>query len=244
MQFLKKIVKRRKAQPVDSPATPHPDQQFGCRTYAQHGDDLVALALFTAMGISRPSYIDIGAHHPFNISNTALLYSRGSRGVNVEANPNLSKAFRDARPDDVNLNVGVAGQRGELTFYMIDAWSGRNTFDKSIAEAFVRDHPQFKISATAQIPVITVQDIIEKHCGGIFPDFLTLDVEGLDEEILRSISYEVSAPKVICVETVNAGGAGSGRTIKDFLVSKGYFCVMRCGANSIFVQNQYRDLVC
>ena len=77
------------------------DQLYGSRTYAQHGDDLAILNIFDMIGITRPSYLDIGAHDPFKISNTALLYLRGSRGINVEANPRLIEAFRVQRPDDV-----------------------------------------------------------------------------------------------------------------------------------------------
>jgi hypothetical protein len=66
--------------------TGHRDQWFGGRTYAQHGDDLAVLNIFKRLGIERPSYLDVGAYHPFDLSNTALLYERGSRGINVEPN--------------------------------------------------------------------------------------------------------------------------------------------------------------
>ncbi len=67
----------------------HPDQRFGGVTHAQHGDDIIIRAVFDNLGIDNPSYLDIGAHHPTNISNTKLFYDAGSRGINVEANPNL-----------------------------------------------------------------------------------------------------------------------------------------------------------
>ena len=73
--------------------------------------------LFRLMGIERPGYLDLGAHHPYVISNTALLYERGSRGVNVEANPALVVAFREVRPDDVTVNVGVGPEQGTRPFY-------------------------------------------------------------------------------------------------------------------------------
>lgn len=57
------------------------------------------------MGIKKPSYIDIGAHHPYEISNTAIFYMNGCRGVNVEANPNLIDEFYKERPDDIKQGV-------------------------------------------------------------------------------------------------------------------------------------------
>src|SRR5437763_16778861 len=76
----------------DMPAIPigHPDQGFGGRTYAQFGEDLIFLNIFALLGINTPSYIDVGAHHPVNISNTALLYERGCRGIKIDANPDLT----------------------------------------------------------------------------------------------------------------------------------------------------------
>lgn len=90
----------------------HRNQKFGRTTYAQHGEDLMICNLFSIIGVDRPGYLDLGAHHPYVISNTALLYERGSRGVNVEANPVLLDAFREARPEDVSVNLGVGPERG------------------------------------------------------------------------------------------------------------------------------------
>lgn len=72
------------------------------------------------MGIKKPSYIDIGAHHPYEISNTAIFYMNGCRGVNVEANPNLIDEFYKERPDDINICCGVGNHPGKMPFYMID----------------------------------------------------------------------------------------------------------------------------
>src|SRR5215831_18702667 len=96
--------------------TGHPDQAFGHTTYSQCGEDLLVANIFTLIGIPTPSYLDVGAHHPLHVSNTALLYARGSRGINVEANPELIPAFHTLRPGDVTVNVGVGPQRGRLNF--------------------------------------------------------------------------------------------------------------------------------
>ncbi len=89
----------------------HPHQWYGGRTYAQHGDDLAIINLFNCLRIQQPSWLDIGAHHPFHLSNTALLYQRGSRGINVEANPALMEAFKLHRPEDKNVCVAVVASR-------------------------------------------------------------------------------------------------------------------------------------
>lgn len=217
----------------------HPDQAFGHLSYAQHGEDMIFVNLFHLMGIQKPTWLDIGAHHPVTISNTALLYRRGGRGVNIEANPNLIENFRRLRPEDVNVNVGVAPKDkagSKMTFYMIDKGSGRNTFDRKAAEEFVAQHPNFSITETMEIDTISVEDVVAKYCGGRYPDLLTMDVENLDYDILASADFSQSKPKFICVEVVSSGGDTSGQ-MKDLILSRGYFVVARTIGNYVFAEN-------
>jgi hypothetical protein len=215
----------------------HADQAFGPETYAQHGEDMIFVNYFHALGIKCPTWLDIGAHHPVNISNTALLYKRGGRGVNIEANPNLIDNFHKERTEDLNLNIGVAPAPGQMTFYMIDKWSGRNTFDKRTAEEFVRQHPQFALTETAQIEVMTINHVVEKFCSGQYPDLLSIDVEGLDYEILASADFSRSSPKIICVEVVSGSGDISGQ-MRELLCSRGYVVAAKTIGNTIFVRKE------
>lgn len=215
----------------------HPDQAYGGMTYAQFGEDLIVLGLFDLLGIENPSYLDVGAHHPFNISNTALLYQRGSRGINVEANPQLIEAFHRHRPEDVNLNVGVAPTAGQLDFYMIDESSGRNTFRRDVAMAFVAAHPQFSIQRVLPIQVLPLADIVAQHAGGRFPDFLSLDVEGLDYDILAATSFDTDRPLVICVEMDHGSDPTVMQRLARLLRDKGYGLYMRTVANLIMVHH-------
>jgi len=98
--------------------TSHRDQWFGGRTYAQHGDDLAVLNIFKRLGIEKPSYLDVGAYHPFDLSNTALLYERGSRGIVVEPNMALGNAINRLNHEMAvilgceNMLLGSGGQAG------------------------------------------------------------------------------------------------------------------------------------
>lgn len=228
----------------DTVYTGHPDQAFGSITYSQHGEDLFVVTFFHLIGIRNPSYLDIGAHHPTNISNTALLYTRGSRGINIEANPNLMQKFYEFRPDDLNLNIGIADQNGFMTYYMIDDFSGRNTFDKKTADEFVQSHPEFSISATKEIPVMKLDDVVNKYCDGIYPDFLTIDVEGLDESILKASSIsDKNGPKLICVETCSGDDSDSSLGITKFLTQRGYDIYIKTIGNILFTQKTYTNII-
>jgi FkbM family methyltransferase len=213
------------------------DQKFGHISYAQHGDDLLILNLFDQIGVRRPTYLDIGAHHPFTISNTALLYERGSRGINVEANPNLIQAFRDARPEDINVNVGVAGWRGRMPFYMHSPTAGRNTFDQAERDLWVAEgHPVIEVK---DIEVVTVMDIVNQDAGGIWPHFLSLDAEGMDRAILESADFSRSSPQIICVEVRQ----DQVPAMKALLGTQNYFSLVRLCENTIFVRSDLKKKV-
>lgn len=218
----------------------HPDQLYGGITYAQHGDDIVIRAVFDNLGISNPTYLDIGAHHPTNISNTKLFYDAGSRGINVEANPNLFTQFLVDRPDDVNLNFGAGKESGFLKFYMVDGYSGRNSFDYETVATFVADYPEFKITEVLELPVMTVAQILQNRA---IPDFLTMDVEGLDYDILQSIDFKRYPFKLICVEVGGSDNINYADAVSSYLEAHGYFVLIRCGANLIFVDDKYEHLV-
>ena len=206
----------------------HPDQLFGDTTYAQHGDDIIIRAIFHSLGIATPSYLDVGAHHPELISNTKLFYDNGSRGINVEPNPNLYEAFLEQRPQDINLNVGVGIQSEFREFYMIDSESGRNSFLKEVAEGFVMDYPQFSITDVKELPIFTIDQILKHR---LTPDFLTIDIEGMDYEVLQSINYCLHPFKIICVELQPY----SEEDIRSLMTGVGYDPIIRCGSNLIFV---------
>ena len=217
----------------------HHDQRFGGVTYAQHGDDIVIRAVFDSLGIDNPSYLDIGAHHPTNISNTKLFYDAGSRGINVEANPYLFQQFLIERPEDVNLNFGVGKQSGFLEFFMIDEYSGRDSFDYDTVMDFIIENPEFKIHEIRELPVMTVSQVL---INKTIPDFLTIDVEGKDFEILSSIDYQRYPFKLICVEAPKAHYE-LRQPLLDLMQKNNYFPLIRCGENLIFVDKTYEDLV-
>lgn len=208
-----------------------PSQRYGHISYAQHGDDFFLANLFEIIGVERPSYLDIGAHHPFEISNTALLYKRGSRGVNVEANPNLIQAFKDHRPEDITVNVGVGPIPGVLPFFMHGPTAGRNTFDPDERDQWLSEGQA--LTETKQIKIVSINSIVEDYCNRKWPDLLTMDAEGLDIPILEDAQLYYNQPKVICVEVREK----NIRQVKDLLSRRGYSCLIRLCQNLIFVQS-------
>jgi FkbM family methyltransferase len=178
----------------------HPDQVFGPISYAQSGEDLIIANVFALIGLARPSYLDIGCHHPIHCSNTAFFYKRGSRGVAVDANPDIVSEFKRERPEDLVLNIGVSSTSGTMRLYRVDPLSGRNSLSKATVEAFVKDCPQFKIWDSIEVETLSLNDLVSRYCNSCYPDLLSVDAEGLDGEILMAADFGKSRPKIICVE--------------------------------------------
>ena len=209
---------------------------FSDFSYSQTGEDCIVSFIFDVLGIKTPSYIDIGAHHPFQLNNTIKFYLNGSQGINIEPNPERYEQLKKYRTNDINLNIGVAAQKGTLKYYMLSA-DTLNTFSEQEANNFVEKWGG-KIIKTLDIPVDTITNIVNYHFNGVFPDFMGLDVEGLEMEILESIDFSVSKPKVICIETLEYAEKGLSKTdiaFIEYIESKGYFLFANTHINSIMV---------
>ncbi|SHM94994.1 FkbM family methyltransferase [Flavobacterium xinjiangense] len=208
-------------------------------SYSQSGEDLIVKFIFDNLGIQKPTYIDIGAHHPYFISNTALFYMNGCRGINIEPDPTLFKEFLKHRKEDINLNIGISDCNCELDFYIISSPT-LNTFSKEEADKYSLQG-NYVIKSIEKIKVETLADVLKNFSNGIFPQFLSLDAEGVDEIIIRELDFENNYPIVICIETISFSTSGNGiKNLKliDYIVNKGYMLYADTHINTIFVRKE------
>ena len=178
---------------------------------------------------------------PTFLSNTAAFYKAGSTGINIEADPALIKNFIKYRPRDINLNIGVTDSinNKEMDFYIINSPT-LNTFSKEEAEGYSKKG-DYEIVDVIKIKTITINDIIKEYCKGWIPDFLTLDVEGIDEMVIKSLDFNSFSPKVICIETVEFNTSGIVRKkegLIKYLIDKGYMIYADTYNNTIFVDEK------
>ena len=205
-------------------------------TFSQTGEDCIISFIFDALNIDKPSYVDIGAFNPFLFSNTAKFYYSGSHGINIEPNPENFKLFQRYRKRDVNLNIGIAKTTGSLKYYMMDVPT-LNTFSEKDATNFVEKWGH-KIINTINVPVDTIDNIINKYSHGIYPDFISIDAEGFEMDIVERMFSLNSKPKVICIETIEyttTGVENIETAATDFLLKNGYLLFATTHINSIFV---------
>lgn len=228
--FFKKIAGN-KVKPFDS--------KQGVISYSQCGEDLIVQYVFRLRGIEYPSYIDIGASDPFKLSNTAIFYQKGCKGINIEANPTLIQKFITYRNQDVNLNVGIATQESVMDFYIMND-DTLSTFSYEEAQKMVGYGNGLR--EVVKVPTKTIEQVIKQYNNGVFPDFLSIDVEGGDFEILQSINFESTCPKVICVEVADYSPIGAGKrrdNIIGLLNSNNYYEYACTNLNAIFVHNDF-----
>jgi len=205
-------------------------------SFSQSGEDLILWRLFHRLKIPNPYYVDIGAHHPTRWNNTRLFCFTGSRGINVEPNPDCFRLFQSQRRRDLNLNVGVALEEGKLPFFkMTDPLL--STFNPAEAERMIEEGSAH-LESTLTLPVYPLGWVLEHAQAPV--DLLSLDTEGMDLPILRSLETGPDRPKIICVESIPFSSKGPQekvREIESVMTDKGYRLVADTRINSIYLRD-------
>ncbi len=201
--------------------------------YAQDGEDLILDRYLE--GQASGFYVDVGAHHPMRLSNTYLFYQRGWRGINIDAMPGSMKAFARFRPRDINVECGVACSAGILAYHRFNE-PALNTFDAT--EAQLKNHPPYRLLDTIDVAVERLDVLLSRYLpAGQQIDFLSVDVEGKDEEVLRSNDWQRYRPRFILAETLRTEMLNIGVCpVVQFLNSVGYTPVSKAYNTSFFAR--------
>lgn len=185
---------------------------YALKSYSQEGEDMILRRLFEKQ--IKGFYVDVGAHHPKRFSNTFFFYKNGWRGINIDAMPNSMCLFNKIRPRDINIEIPISDKKQKLKYYMFNE-PALNGFSKELAEK--RDGKNgYKIISVKDIDTSTLEKILKKHLPyGQKIDFMSIDVEGLDLQVLKSNNWRQFRPKFVLVEIL-------GCSIKDIANSKEY----------------------
>lgn len=207
-------------------------------SFAQFGEDRILQYLFSNKELSKLTYLDIGTNEPIRGSNTYFLYQNGASGLCIEPNPTLWMKVRKVRPKDTCLNVGIGvDNQSEADFYVFPPrFSGYNTFSRVDAEQ--RATEGVHVAKVIKIQLRNVNDIIADFFSTA-PDLLSIDVEGFDFEILKSLDFVRFGPKVLIAETLRYGDtakASKEHEMIDFVLSKGYMIYADTHVNTIFLK--------
>jgi FkbM family methyltransferase len=208
-------------------------------SFSQSGEDIIIEYLFGLRKILCPNFLDIGAYDPIFANNTYKFYLKGSKGINIDADPSAIVKFNLKRVKDTNLNIGVGKHKGLLPFYIMEE-SSLNTFSKIELENLLLTGQ--KLKDTINIAVLSINEVLEKYFSKENCDLLSIDAEGVDFEIIQAMDFEKHIPKVICIESVNYTPDGTGSKREDlcsYIESKGYYEYANTNINSIFVNRNW-----
>lgn len=224
--------------PHDFGAMPQPVNT----SYSQEGEDVLMLKLFARLGggaiVRGGFFVDVGAHHPVRYSNTCLYSQRfGWTGVNIDPTPGFKVFFDQHRPGDVNLELGIGPEKGELLFHMFDD-SALNTFDPVYAEA-VKSWGTRTYLGARPVPVDTLANVLDAQAQGRAIDLLSVDAESFDLAVLNSSDWERYRPKVALVEALEPEVEAMLRTeLHLFMGERDYVLYAKTYSTCVYVDRR------
>jgi hypothetical protein len=164
------------------------------KSYSMDGEDQIIEKLFK--DLKTGIYVDVGCYHPTEISNTALLYNKGWNGINIDISEYTIKLFNFLKPDDVNLNLAISNVNDFVEFFCQKKLSKLSTLSKSRSKLVFQGKTITK-KIICKTLTKAIDDSIYKNQQ---IDFLNIDAEGHDFEVLESLDFNRYSPKVICIE--------------------------------------------
>ncbi|MBE7681560.1 FkbM family methyltransferase [Paenibacillus sp. P13VS] len=214
------------------------------QTYAQSGEDSILAYIVHVLGIpfEKVDYIDMGANHAKELSNTYFFYKKGAKGILVEANPELIPELKFYRHRDLILNYAIdIESEKNVKFYIMNG-DGLSTSDEQAAQKFREINPNLDITDIKIVKTVNYRTIVEQYLGKA-PVILSIDIEGKDLEILQSIDYVNYRPVIIVVEMVDYATTLSYKTknkeLASFLDGMEYDEYAFTGINSIFIDRKF-----
>ena len=198
--------------------------------YSQDGIDIFLLGKLKH--VKKPFYLDVGANHPFSISNTYLLHKRGGRGINIDAMPGQMKLFNITRPKDTNIEAAISDKAGKQKLYVFHA-SALSTLEPGVLSR--RDNKD-KIKKEVIVQTKTLTSILNKHLPKNQEiHFMNLDVEGFELKVLKSNNWKKYSPWYISVEFFCSELNDIMKCpCAKFLAKQGYSPVYYSGKNIVF----------
>lgn len=201
------------------------------KSYSQFNDDIFIKNFFSK---KNGNYVDIGCHHPFRLSNTFLLYKKGWTGINIDLVQLNIDLFKIIRPKDINICCAISDKNQTSKVYIPNGnlLSTEITIKKNYANIIKKKHNNLFI--IKKIKTYTFEKILKKYKIKIDKiDFLKIDIEGKDYEVLKNINLKKYNPILICVETFDLDKKNK-KNIYKYLKKRNYELVYKSAINSFF----------
>jgi FkbM family methyltransferase len=207
-------------------------------SYAQNYEDVLLNRVFAehASGF----YIDVGACHPVVNSVTKLFYDRGWHGINIEPLPSASALFAQDRERDINLGIGLSDCDGTSQFYECPRSNELSTFSREQADELRRQGLEL---IEHSVPITTLARVCEEHAGPTI-DFLKVDVEKLEREVMAGGDWVRFRPRLLVIEATRPeSNTPSYTDWEPLLLEADYLFAFFDGLNRYYVRAEDRHLI-
>jgi FkbM family methyltransferase len=208
---------------------------YATKSYSQEGEDMILRRLFKKQKVG--CYVDVGAHHPMRFSNTYFFYKRGWSGINIDAMPGSMKKFSKQRKRDLNIEAAISDNEEYLDYYIFNN-PALNSFSKNMScERFNAKH---KIIDIKKIKTQKLANILDEYITNDKEiDFLNIDVEGLDYNVLISNDWQKVRPKVILIESWKKTLEDSDTNLLHFMKSQDYVLFAKTLNTYFFLSKEF-----
>lgn len=205
--------------------------------YSQFGQDLFVLGII--QGCNNKTFVDVGGNHPINGSNTYLLELNGWTGIAIEPQEKLRKLWPMMRRTPC-LNYVIGPEEKMVNFVEgeigIDGLSGVEGYNKC-------NNTNCKTISIQQKRLADI--LLENNITNI--DYLSIDVEGYEMNVLKSIDFSKVNIKLIGLENdlgfkwlpflgQRLGKELGDNKIRKFLKNKGYRYIARIVCDDFFIK--------
>ena len=199
-------------------------------SYANNYEDIVLFRLFGRQGFGR--YVDVGASFPTLGSGTKLLYENGWSGINIEPSQVEFEQLCAERSRDINVRTAVSDYEGTAILYS----GAGDQYGLSSIDSDVAIRSMGSVHSMDEVPVTTLAHITDQYVEGPI-DFLKVDVEGHEEQVLRGADWNKFSPRVVVVEATEPNSATlTFQRWEPLLLDQGYVCVLFDGLNRFYAK--------
>lgn len=205
-------------------------------SYSQSGEDLI---LDSFLGHKKTGfYVDIGAYDHIDLSNSYKFYKRGWNGIQIEPNHRKINCFKKYRPNTISLNIGI-GNKNNAKFYIFESEALSTFSEEEAKQSELYGH---KIIETTSVKIFPLKDIFKEYIKNIEVDFMSVDTEGYDLEVLKTNDWNIYRPSFIVIETAEYDRNKFGKKLNDiydpYMYSIGYEKVADTYLNTIYSDNK------
>ena len=206
-------------------------------SFAQNFEDVM---LWRALGgVKAGFYIDAGAWSPDIDSVTRAFYERGWHGINVEPNPIWHRKLSEKRPRDINLLMALSDRIETLNFYVVGE-TGLSTTNVNYA----REHESMGYPIQSiSCPTTTMDIIWEEHVQKQEVHFMKVDVEGMEEAVVKGNDWKKHRPWLVLVESTYPNSKISAYQVwEPILLKADYHFAYADGLNRFYLASEHAEL--